>query len=102
MAAGSGVYSWAVSRQPVKTTTRTRATAAQKKKTASAKQSETVKTILENFVAELSKKDVKATVGDYIRLVQLQKEMDEEAPVETKVGWVETKTEEDPESESDG
>jgi hypothetical protein len=31
----------------------------------------------------------RTTVGDYIRLVQLHKELDEEAPKEIKVTWVE-------------
>jgi hypothetical protein len=92
-----------VSKQPVKTTSRTRATVAQKKKTESdAKQSETVKKILANFERKLKGKDVKGTLGDYIRLIQLQKELDEQATSEIKVGWVETKTEEDSKSESDG
>ena len=37
---------------------------------------------------KLSRKDVKASLGDYIRLVQLQKELDDEAPREIKVTWV--------------
>ena len=32
--------------------------------------------------------EVKASLGDYIRLVQLHKELDEEAPREIKVTWV--------------
>src|SRR5208282_3782395 len=32
---------------------------------------------------------VKATLGDYIRLVQLRKEMDEDEPREIRVTWVE-------------
>ena len=39
--------------------------------------------------------DVKATVADYIRLVQLQKELEEDEPTEIKVTWV------DPETKSD-
>jgi hypothetical protein len=31
---------------------------------------------------------VKATLGDYIRLVQLQKELEEEEPGEITVTWV--------------
>jgi len=37
---------------------------------------------------KLSRKDAKASLGDYIRLVQLQKELDDEAPREIKVTWV--------------
>lgn len=32
--------------------------------------------------------DVKATLGDYIRLVQLQKELEDEEPGEITVRWV--------------
>jgi hypothetical protein len=39
--------------------------------------------------ARLEKGDVKATVADYIRLVQLQKELEEDEPAEIKVTWVE-------------
>ncbi|MCZ2075093.1 MAG: hypothetical protein LC130_08845 [Bryobacterales bacterium] len=39
--------------------------------------------------AKLSSEDVKATVGDFIRLLQLQKELDEEGAKEIKVTWVE-------------
>jgi len=39
---------------------------------------------------KLSGKEVKATLGDYIKLIQLQKELDdEEQPKEIKVTWVE-------------
>ena len=48
-----------------------------------------VKKLLKNIEEKLSGKDVKASLGDYIRLVQLQKELDEEAPREIKVTWVE-------------
>jgi len=40
------------------------------------------------------KKDAKATLGDYIRLVQLQKELEGQDPQEIKAGWVESKSEE--------
>ena len=51
-----------------------------------------VKKLLKNIEEKLSGKDVKASLGDYIRLVQLQKELDEEAPREIKVTWVEPGT----------
>jgi hypothetical protein len=45
--------------------------------------------LLKNVEKKLSGKEVKATLGDYIRLVQLQKELDEEQqPTEIKVTWV--------------
>jgi acid stress-induced BolA-like protein IbaG/YrbA len=50
-----------------------------------------VKKILKKVEQKLSADDVKASLGDYIRLVQLHKELDEEAPREIKVTWVEPK-----------
>jgi hypothetical protein len=51
---------------------------------------EVVKRLLKNVEKKLSGKEVKATLGDYIKLVQLQKELDEEQqPKEIKVTWVE-------------
>jgi len=46
---------------------------------------------------------LKATLGDYIRLVQLQKDLDDEPPNEMKVTWVdaEKKQAEPGECESD-
>ena len=40
--------------------------------------------------SKLSQADAKATLGDYIRLVQLQKELEEEQPREIKVSWIES------------
>ena len=62
----------------------------QKKKT----QAEVVKKLLESVERKLGGKDVKATLGDYIRLVQLQQELEQEEPKDIKVTWVEPKSEE--------
>ena len=43
-------------------------------------------------------KDVKPTVAEYIRLVQLQKELDEDEPRDIEVRWVDEKTK-DPDEE---
>jgi len=64
-------------------------------------QSELVKELLKKVEEKLGSGEVKATLGDYIRLVQLQKELDEEEPREIHVTWVEpaeTTTEKYPES----
>lgn len=46
--------------------------------------------MLEQVASKLKENDAKATLGDYIRLVQLQKELDEdEQPREIKVTWIE-------------
>jgi hypothetical protein len=63
------------------------------KKSIAAKQATVVKKLLKSMEKKLSGEDVKASLGDYIRLVQLQKELDDEAPREIKVTWVETGTE---------
>jgi hypothetical protein len=47
-----------------------------------------VNNILENLQTKMSKGEMKATLGDFIRLVQLQKEMGEEQPSEITVFWV--------------
>jgi hypothetical protein len=48
-----------------------------------------LKRLLRNAEKTLSGKGMKTTLGDYIKLVQLQKELDEEQPKEIKVTWVE-------------
>jgi len=48
-----------------------------------------VEKLLKKVEQKLSGQDVKASLGDYIRLVQLHKELDEETPREIKVTWVE-------------
>ena len=62
----------------------------QKKKT----QAAVVDKLLKNVEKKLAGKDVKATLGDYIKLVQLQTELEEEEPKDIKVTWVEPKSEE--------
>ena len=52
-------------------------------------QAEIVDDLIEKVEQKLSVGDVKASLGDYIRLVQLQKELEEEEPREITVTWVE-------------
>lgn len=47
-----------------------------------------VEELIQKFEKKLSGDDVKATLGDYIRLLQLRKELDEEDPREIEVKWV--------------
>ena len=47
-----------------------------------------VERIIERVEQKLGEGEVKATVSDYIRLVQLQKELAEEEPGEITVTWV--------------
>ena len=48
-----------------------------------------VKNLLAKVEETMTTEPIKATLGDYIRLVQLHKELDEEEPKEIKVTWVE-------------
>ncbi|HEV2198550.1 MAG TPA: hypothetical protein VGR73_01920 [Bryobacteraceae bacterium] len=98
----------AVAKRAVATRTVARRKAAAKKTTPAAKtgtaegaasrdadakaQITVVRKLLKTVEQKLSGKDAKASLGDYIRLVQLEKELDDEAPREIKVTWVETGT----------
>lgn len=62
---------------------------------------EIVEGLIEKVERKLSKGDMKASLGDYIRLVQLQKELEEEEPREITVTWVEPE-EAEQKQESDG
>jgi len=42
---------------------------------------------------QLSKSEFKATIADYIRLLQLQKEYEKETPRDIEVTWVESQNE---------
>jgi len=61
----------------------------QKKKT----QAAVVKKLLKNLEKKLGGEGVKATLGDYIRLVQLQQELEDEEPRDITVTWVDPKPE---------
>ena len=58
-----------------------------KKKT----QAAVVEKLLKNVEKKLGGEGVKATLGDYIRLMQLQKELEEEDPRDITVTWVDPK-----------
>lgn len=63
------------------------------------KKAEVVEQLLEKVEQKLGEGEVKATLGDYIRLVQLQKELEDEEPGEITVTWVDPdKTETDTET----
>ncbi len=55
---------------------------------------ELVSKLLKSVHEKLDTQDGKATVSDFIRLLQLQKEMEEEQPREITVTWVESGEEE--------
>jgi hypothetical protein len=72
-------------------------TAAPKKRAAGVKQTPTgakaraaaVKEILLKVENKLKTADPKATLGDYVKLLQLSKEMTDESKTDIKVGWIE-------------
>lgn len=45
--------------------------------------------LLHSIEQRIEKDELKATLGDFIRLLQLQKELEEEQPKEIEVRWVE-------------
>jgi hypothetical protein len=49
--------------------------------------------VVEELLTQVEKRlgdgEIKATLGDYIRLVQLRKELDEDEPKNIEVRWVE-------------
>ena len=51
-------------------------------------QAKVVKQLLEKMEQKLGSEDVKASLGDYIRLMQLHRELEEEDVTEIKVTWV--------------
>ncbi len=63
------------------------------------KKAAVVEQIIEKVEQKLGEGEMKATLGDYIRLVQLQKELEDEEPGEITVTWVDPeKTETDTET----
>ena len=52
-------------------------------------QAQAVKSMLTKIETKMKGDKMKATLGDYIRLVQLHKELDDESPKEIRVTWVE-------------
>ena len=52
-------------------------------------QAQAVKSMLTKIETTMAGGQMKATLGDYIRLVQLHKELDDESPKEIRVTWVE-------------
>jgi hypothetical protein len=47
---------------------------------------------IQSMEEKLDSNEMKATIGDFIRLLQLQKEIEGERPQEIKVTWVESET----------
>ena len=48
-----------------------------------------VNRMIQSFEEKLDKQELKGTLGDFIRLLQLEKELEDEQPKEIEVRWVE-------------
>jgi vacuolar-type H+-ATPase subunit E/Vma4 len=53
------------------------------------KKAQLVSKVIERIEEKLESGEMKPTVGDFIRLLQLEKELAEEQPREIKVSWIE-------------
>ncbi len=51
---------------------------------------ELIEEMLSEFKEKLEEGEVKVTVGDFIKLLQLREELEKEEPKEIRVRWVET------------
>jgi hypothetical protein len=65
------------------------ADAAPAKGTGLKKRAEAVEKILSQVEEQLQTGEVKASLGDYIKLIQLSKEMKDESKTEIRVTWIE-------------
>jgi hypothetical protein len=63
--------------------------AAAAKKTGTMSRAEAIEKILLNVEKKMAARNVRASLGDYIKLIQLSKEMKDEARTELKVTWIE-------------
>jgi hypothetical protein len=68
---------------------------AAEKKRRGRKKADLVSKFIERIEEKLESGEMKPTVGDFIRLLQLEKELTEEQPREIKVSWVEPVEQED-------
>mgnify|MGYP006875922276 CR=1 FL=1 len=63
---------------------------ARKKRTRRKSKAKMISHVIERIEEKLESDEVKASVGDYIRLLQLERELEEkEQPKEIRVSWVE-------------
>ncbi len=77
------------SRSSGKSATTKEATVKEKSEKKRRSKSELVDRAIKNIEEKLEANEVKATFGDFIRLLQLQKELQADQPREVKVTWIE-------------
>ena len=61
----------------------------------------TISRMIAKIENKLTSDELKPSVGDFIRLLQLEKELDEEQPKEIKVSWVEAEEQDESGNVSD-
>lgn len=49
-----------------------------------------IRKAIQNIESKIDTNELKATIGDFIRLLQMEKEIEVEQPRDIKVTWVET------------
>lgn len=54
------------------------------------RQAKMIAKLMERLEKQLDEKEAKVTIADFIRLWQLQKELEEHQPKEIKITWIET------------
>jgi len=50
---------------------------------------EVISKLIKHYLGKIDKDEAKASLGDFLRLVQLRREMESDEPKEVKVTWVE-------------
>lgn len=65
------------------------------RKTAAEKKAALIQKLIQSIEAKLDSEQIKGSVGDLIRLLQIQKELEDEQPKEITVTWVDRKTDGD-------
>ena len=75
-----------------KKTTRKKAGGAVRKKARKPSRKKLVQQAIQSIGDRVGRDEVKGTVGDLIRLLQLEKELDEDAPKKVEVKWVNDKS----------
>jgi len=86
---GWGAFSFLYSSAVASVKKKTAPKAASKKRPGTKERAKNLKSILLKVEKQMKKEEVKATLGEYMKLLQLQKEMVVDEPKdEIRVGWV--------------
>jgi hypothetical protein len=66
---------------------------------ATTKKADAIRTAIQLFKQKLAKRDIKITASEYIRLLELLQQVDEDKPKEIRIRWVELNETTEPSSE---